>query len=419
MPKDLHRVLLAAIVIGCALRLVWPADMEWKTDERILTASAIQAAKEGAIPAAGMKSGGGILNPGLSVGVFALVARFSHDPLVMVSMVQWANVIALLGFLLLASLRFRGQELMDWSWGLAIAAVNPLAILFSRKIWAQDLLPLMVLLILVGHLSRRKGWGAFLWGLAGSLIGQVHMSGFFLAMGLLLVTVAHDRANGVPFRWALWLAGSTLGGLLLLPWLEVIVRSPSASNASFWNIFQLNFFFYWIIDALGVDGPYSLRDEFLTFLREPLVAGTPTFLVGIAHVVLMGTGVLVVKGIVRLVRRQVVRVRALSGWRAFFVGMPATDLYFWAILLGLGFGMPMAGVTIYQHYLICSFPFAFIFLVRMLHARTRPLLVALVAQLFISGCFLWYIHRNGGAPEGDYGKTYRNTVLSNASDLER
>ena len=52
----------AIITIGLVLRLVWPADMEWKGDEQEMYASAHSVARSGTWPAAGMKSGGGSNN---------------------------------------------------------------------------------------------------------------------------------------------------------------------------------------------------------------------------------------------------------------------------------------------------------------------------------------------------------------------
>ncbi len=401
-----HAFLLVMILAGVILRLMWPVDMEWKTDEKLIYGLAHEAAHAHALPDVGIKSGGGIVNPGLSVGVFALVATFTNDPVSMVRVVQWVNVLALLGFVALAGSRSRGADRETWLNGLALAAVSPLAVLFARKIWAQDLLPAIAFVIILAHGQRHRPWGAFIWGMAGALMGQVHMSGFYFAFGLFVVTVIHDHLRGKPLRWVAWLAGSALGGLSMIAWLNHLAQHPQPSTASPWNVFQLNFYFYWIIDAMGLDSMYSLRDEFWAFLREPLIAGGPTYIMAALHVVILGITVIYIKELFGMIRRASDRIRSASSLRSYCADMSDTSLQLHGILLGLGVMMPLSGVTIYQHYLICAFPFSYVFVALVLKRHQRVLTGLLLAQLLVSVGFLWYIHRNGGARDGDYGITY-------------
>ena len=163
------------IVFGLFMRLIWTDDMEWKGDEKQMYDMAHEAADKFVLPATGMGSGGGIVNPGMSVGVFAIIAAFTNDPLAMDKTVQIINVISILCFLLFVFLKIDPKEKEIWLAGIALAAVSPLAVLFSRKIWAQDLLPIFSFFIILTNFYRSKGWSAFLWGLTGAIIGQVHM----------------------------------------------------------------------------------------------------------------------------------------------------------------------------------------------------------------------------------------------------
>ena len=45
----------------------------------------------------------------------------------------------------------------------------------------MTVLPLFSLAMLAGWWHRRRRWGAFLWGIAGTLLGQVHLTGFVFA----------------------------------------------------------------------------------------------------------------------------------------------------------------------------------------------------------------------------------------------
>ncbi len=401
-----QQFLLVMLLAGSMLRLVWPGDMEWKTDEKLIYGLAHQAAEARALPDVGIKSGGGIVNPGLSVGVFALFATFTKDPVGMVQLVQWLNVLALLGFAASAWYRSRGVERDIWLNGMALAAVSPLAVLFARKIWAQDLLPAISFVIILAHGHRDRSWGAFLWGLAGALMGQVHMSGFYFAFGLFAVTVVHDRVRGLSFRWVAWLAGSGLGAVTMVAWLVHLAQHPQPSTASPWNMLQLNFYFYWIIDAMGLDSMYSLRDEFWDLLREPVISGVPTYFMAVLHLAIIGITVIYVKELVGVIRRAFSQMRAAGSIKDYCTNMSDTRLQFHGILLGLGVMMPLSGVTIYQHYLICAFPFTYVFAALVLKHHRRLLIGLMLAQLLITVGSMWYIHRNGGAPEGDYGITY-------------
>src|SRR4051812_31435184 len=94
--------LFLIITFGLVLRLVWPGDMEWKADEQWMYSKAHEVASSKVFPAAGMQSGGGIVNPGMSVAAFAVIASLSEDPLSMNRVVQIINVLAILGFLFFA-----------------------------------------------------------------------------------------------------------------------------------------------------------------------------------------------------------------------------------------------------------------------------------------------------------------------------
>ena len=404
MKKELLFYVL--IAIGSLLRLIWPTDMEWKTDEKLVYAEAHQVVRTGVFPEVGIKSGGGIVNPGMSIGMFAAIAAFTDDPIAMVRVVQWVNVLSLLGFVVLARRKLVGAEREAWVAGLALAAVSPLAVLFSRKIWAQDLLPAFVFVIVTAHMHREKGWAAFIWGLAGALMGQVHMSGFFYAFGLFLLTVVHDRANGIRFQWIAWLLGSALGALTMLPWVAFLATNPQTTTSNFWNLFQLNLYFYWLIDALGLDLYYSLRDDFWTFIRYPIVGGTPTYLVALLHILLVGFALFVLKALFDRIRGLVQRLRQGIDRSKLLRNLSVTRFYLLAILLALGVFLPLSGATIYQHYLICAFPFPFIFLAKLLQPRSRMLMGLAITQLALTVSFMLYIHFVGATVESDYGVTY-------------
>ena len=100
----------------------------------------------------------------------------------------------------------------------------------SRKIWPPSILTPLLLLLWISHLHRGRRWGAFAWGLIGALIGQVHLSGWFIALGLLIGTVLAERLGGAARSryWHFWLLGTALGLVSAIPFVQAVLR-PSSS----------------------------------------------------------------------------------------------------------------------------------------------------------------------------------------------
>ena len=291
------------IGLGLFMRLIWTDDMEWKRDEKQLYSMAHEVVDKRSFPLVGMESGGGIVNPGMSVFMFSVIAAFTTDPLAMAKLVQIVNVISILFFLLFIYKKIDPGEKDTWFKGIVIASVSPLAILFSRKIWAQDLLPLFSFLIIFSNSYRNKGWGAFFWGFFGAMIGQVHMSGFFMALGLLLFTLVHDYFNKINFRWSYWLAGSLMGSIPMVPWIYLILHGSQTSPISIRHILQFNFYIFWFLDSLGLYIYYSLHNEFWLFIKEPFIFGKPTYLIAIAHLFLLASGILLLIRIIKYIAK--------------------------------------------------------------------------------------------------------------------
>src|SRR5690242_9424512 len=105
-PMTRGRALFAcALACGILLRLIWPADMEWKADEQRMFSWASAIGVTEPWPAVGMASGVALPNPGLSVWLFVPLARAASDPVALAQIVQVVNVIALLGFVALGASR--------------------------------------------------------------------------------------------------------------------------------------------------------------------------------------------------------------------------------------------------------------------------------------------------------------------------
>jgi len=383
------RAVWVFLVLGTLLRVIWPLDMEWKFDEKWMFAKGVAIAEgRDAWPWIGMPSGVGLRNPGLSIWPFALIAYVVDTPVGMNQVIQWINALGLWALVLWVLKTWPKEQRALGLWGVALYAVTPLAVLFSRKIWAQDVLIVLVVPWLWGQRKRHTLLGAALWGCFGALLGQIHMSGFFAAAALLIVTIAQDR-----LRWNVggWLVGSVLGSLTLLPWVQYVL-SPEARNASHAG-FSPAFFVEALRHAWGLGLEYPLERAYHTLLRGPVFAGVKTHLAQAAR---YGLLLLLLWGLV---------ARAFDGKK--LLRLPEVVITYAGCVLVTGLLMIAARVHVYEHYLIVFGPMLHIAAAWLLFKRRVAVLLMCSLQAFLTVCFLLFVHEHGGAPEADYGKTYR------------
>lgn len=386
-----HRAVVATwscIVLGSILRIAWPLDFEWKYDEQWMFEHALRIADGTAPwPWIGMPSGAGVQNPGASVWPFALLAHVTREPPSMTFAVMLLNVLALWGFAFWVQKTWASEDRERGMWGIALFALSPLPVLFARKIWAQDLLPVLLVPWLWSHTKRKHFGAAFAWGLSGAMLGQVHMSGFFAAAALVLATLIVDRRGT---RWLGWFCGSFVAALPLLPWAR-FMASPAANHISGGYTFSAVFFWDVLLNAFGLRLRYSLKHDYVPYLRGPEVFGASTYLVAAAHIAL---ALLMFVGAWLAIRDRT--------WRKLPV-----ELRIHAIsIITCGLMMHALGVKFHPHYLIVFSPLLQVFTAWVFTVRERWVWWVCGLQCFVTITFLWFIQQNGGAPHGDYGVAY-------------
>ncbi len=404
----------AAFVLGALLRLSYPADIEYKHDERWMFEKTQEVAEGEAWPATGMPSSQGVVNPGLSVWSFIVLQKLSgaRTPIGLARAVQVVNILAILILFLFIAVGIPQGERLGWLWGAALVCVNPLAVVFHRKIWAQSLLPLLAIVFLIGWWYRKRHWsGAFVWGVAGALLGQIHMAGFFLVAAVVAWTILFDpERRAVP--WIAWAVGTVLGSLGLIPWLRELSAQAGQGGPAFhlsaW--FNVKWWNYWVSNNSGIVTEHFLGHHFWSFLGYPLIGRQPTYLVGTVHVLL----VLCLLYVIGLVIQRLIKIR--GHWFSTFAGSGSeSSLIIASYLWGCGILITVAGIVIQRHYLLVAFPLLSIWLGRLLAGDrprgTKMFGVIWSAQLLVSALLLYYIHVNGGAPNGDYGVSYSATLL--------
>ncbi len=408
-PARLLALAIFSIGIGAALRLGWPADMEFKGDERYVFDRTLTG-----WPTLGMPSSVGVRNPGMSVGVFVLLGRAFHvtTPVGLGMAVMALNTAALVLLLGFAMRVVDAADRERWLWALALVSVSPLAVLLERKIWAPSVFPALALAFWAGWWRRDRRAGAFVWGLVGTLLGQIQMGGFFFTAGVAAWEAATSRRRDRPRpRWGAWIAGSLLGVLPMLPWIAYFLHRPSSGSTWDWReLVTPRFWIYGLTDALGLGLHYNLGvDSFIDFLRCPRIAGTPTYLVALAH------------GIVAVVGVGLVTHGILGAWRNRRSTQAAseTSRALCATFIGYGGLLTLSGLVIYRHYLLVTYPLEWVLVAGLAlgverHGR-RLLAVLWASELLVTIALLLYLHAHGGAP-GDYGVAYRLQAPLSASD---
>ena len=392
----------AAIVLGAVLRLIWPSDMEYKADEVYLFG---HVTGPNPFPWVGQTSGVGTANPGMGLWVYSLMSRaFAlHTPVDLVRGVIVLNVLTLVALAVFATRVVPARQREPWLWGTALLAVSPLAVLFSRKLWIQCVLPPFVMAVLLGWWRRERPAGAFAWGLFGAWLGQIHQSGFFLAGGFVLWTALFDRTSA---RWRWWLAGSLIGAATLGPWAAHVLAQHASPQRSLTHTLEPLFWPFWFSYPLGLNLFTSFGASSWKLLAWPTIGGVSLYLVAFAFAVTVLSAVAVAVEAFALTvwpRRRAAE-RPLGG------GTTQTGLALRSSFWGYGLLFTASGFVFYRHYLIVAFALPFVCLAGgalLSPRRGRRLLTALViAQAAITVGYLTYIHVRGGVAGADYGVAY-------------
>jgi 4-amino-4-deoxy-L-arabinose transferase-like glycosyltransferase len=419
----------AAGIVALAgwLRLRGLGLVEFKSDE----ATGVDLARrllDGTFPTVGLRSSVGALNPPLFVYLTAIPFAVSDDPLAATAFVGVVAAAAVgLTYLVLRP-RFGALAALGTA---VLLATGPWAVLYGRKIWAQDLLPIFtvsLLWTLFVVLERRRTRAVLLVPVLLCLVFQLNFSAVALVVpaGLVLLCRARD------VHWPAFAVGAVVAVLLLGPWL-----GHEAGNG-FDDVGKL------LSGGRGDPGSALVSSGSVEAVRQTvriLGAGNWDYVVGASHAQLAdeaGTawglaraaGVLVaVLLAVGLVTSAVSVVRGghVSRRRP-FLELDAAAARRAVLLVWLG-GIWLSYATsardrVFPHYLIVTYPVSFALaalglsdLVALAGARFRPVAAAVAVAalaLVVAGfvAFTLGFHRfldlHGGA-DGDYGVVYADS----------
>jgi len=247
--------------------------MEFKSDEVAMHVRAA-AVSGGHFPLSGIFSSLGVPNPPAAVYAFSLGGWASDDPLHM------AGVSALLGSLAAGVTFLLGRRFFGWQVGCLaalIVSLSPWAILLSRKIWAQDLLPFFSVSLMYWLLDwweRPQARAAVLVPLLLALLLQIHFSAAIF-IPLVLAAVALRQGQKYLLWWGV---GAGLAALTFVPfalflvdfgasdYLAMIVGS--SRNMSLTSMLARGAMHFLDMADFGSLG-YVSRDAASNFMREP------------------------------------------------------------------------------------------------------------------------------------------------------
>ena len=206
-------LLACILLLAAVVRLGAPGISEFKRDEANMSQMALDLVEGRRVPLLGLSSSVNVPNPPISVYLFALPYTLDRNPIAATLFVGLLNVLAVALTWALAR-RWYGST-AALAAGL-LYAVSPWAAIYSRKIWAQDLLPPFVVLTvftgLLGYADNRR-WARWLhWPLLAITV-QIHYGAFTLIPLSLLMLVLWSRR----VHWRDLAIGALLAALTMIP----------------------------------------------------------------------------------------------------------------------------------------------------------------------------------------------------------
>jgi len=210
--------LASVLAFAGLLRLGWPGVNSFSFDEARLSLMALQMARQGEFARLGMQSSAGVPNFPAAVWLFALPYRLSTDPLVATLFVGLSGALAVAGLWWLARRAWGPWAALSAA---LLFAASPFAVLYSRSIWSQDLLPPLAVLWAVAGVvgvSRQRAWALALHVFLAGFSLQVHYAG----IGLLPATAWLILRYRLWRHWQAILAGGAVAALVAWPFVHTI-----------------------------------------------------------------------------------------------------------------------------------------------------------------------------------------------------
>jgi hypothetical protein len=227
------RILFLLIFISAAVFRLTNLDLiEFKADEAINLFLASRPLFGHHFPPGSTVSSIGLLNPPLFNYLLFPIVVISTDPKIVSFFIALINSLAICFFFQCISKVFGKQEALLSS---ILISFSPWAIIFSRKIWSQNLIiPLTTVLIFslskIIKEKNKKYW--ILYSFINLLIIQLHQSAIFFLTMLNFFLFIQFRKNKNIFHPLFISFGIILGLIPLIPYLIYLIKNlPSDPRA--------------------------------------------------------------------------------------------------------------------------------------------------------------------------------------------
>jgi hypothetical protein len=416
-------------VLGIAALAAWlrlrQLDLvEFKRDEAIAIDMA-RGVLAGHFPTAGLTSSTGALNPPLLIYLTAIPLAVRDDPLAATAFVALLAVAAVTLTYFVLRPRFGSLVALGAA---ALFATAPWAVLFGRKVWGQNVLPIVsvgLLWSLFAVLERRRSRAVAFVPIGICLAFQLNFS----AIALTIPAAAALLYRASDVHWRALAVGVGVAFLLLEPWLlhqtthgfadisallsrEDVEEAATAESGPV-DAFRIS------LRLVGVgDWEYVTAESLTPFSRD---AGPAWELARSASVVAAALFVLgLITSAVCVVRHAGVARR--RPWLELGPAAGRGLLLVWLAGTWLVYAAP-ASDRLYPHYLIVTFPVSFVVLALGLADLTGVLrgrvgraawfgavatvVVVCAGHAAFTLSFQRYVGREGGTA-GDYGVVYRD-----------
>jgi hypothetical protein len=416
---------LGIAVLAAWLRLRRLDLVEFKVDEAI----AIDMARgilRGDIPSAGLTSSTGARNPPLLVYLTAIPLAVRDDPLAATAFVAVLAVAAVTLTYVVLRPRFGSLVALGAA---AFFATAPWAVLFGRKVWGQNVLPVVsvgLLWSMFAVLERRRSRAVAFVPIGLCLAFQLNFSA--IALVIPAAAVLLYRARDV--HWRALVVGVGVAFLLLEPWLlhqtthgfadlVALVSRENVEEAATPESGPVDAFRV-TLQVVGVgDWEYVAGDSLTPLARDAEPAWTLARGAGAVAAALLILGLVTSAACVA-------RNARLSRRRPWLELGPAAAtralLLVWLAGIWLVYAAP-ASDRLYPHYMIVTYPVSFVVLAvgladltgavraRVGRAACFGALATVVAMsagyAAFTLSFQRYVGREGGTA-GDYGVVYRD-----------
>jgi hypothetical protein len=417
-------------VLGIAALAAWlrlrQLDLvEFKVDEAIAIDMA-RGVLHGDFPTAGLTSSTGARNPPLLIYLTAIPLAVRDDPLAATAFVGLLAVAAVALTYFVLRPRFGPLVALGAA---ALFATAPWAVLFGRKVWGQNVLPIVsvgLLWSLFVVLERRRSRAVAFVPIGLCLAFQLNFSA--IALAIPAVAVLLFRARDV--HWRALAVGLGVAFLLLEPWLlhqtthgfadiSALVSRGDEEEAATPESGPVDAFRV-ALRIVGVgDWEYLTGDSLTPFARDAEPVWTVARAAGVVAAALLVLGL--VTSAVCVVRNA--RVTRRRPWLELEVAAARRALLLvWLAGACLVYAAP-ASDRLYPHYLIVTFPVSFVVLAlgladlrgavrgrlgRAAWLGAAATVVAVCAAFWaFTLSFHRYVGREGGTA-GDYGVVYRD-----------